>query len=292
MLTSMTGFGRGEASLPSVGRAVVEIQTLNHRFLEVECRLPEGFQSFEEQVRAMAAGALRRGRARISVALRVEGAGARPAFQTAVARQYLGQLKRLKRELGLPGSVSLEMILGLPQVISVPQQDRLPADWWPALKGALAKALAQVVRMRRKEGAHLAEEMTRLLGTLQSLAGKIRRRLPALRAGLKKRMARRIQALATMGKSGQGAVAAEAASLVQGMDVSEELARIDSHLIHLRQAISGRLESAGRTVDFLAQELQREVNTLGTKAREAQVIGWVVAMKNEIEKLREQSANV
>ncbi len=298
MLTSMTGFGRAEVPVPPIGHAAIEIHTLNHRFLEVDCRLPDGFQSLEGPVRTAVAGAIRRGRVRVSVALKTKEPQSPRIFQAEMARRYLSQLRALQRRLKVPGEVTLEMLLGLPQVIAVPEKEALSIRWWPHLKAGILRALEKVLAMRRQEGQRLARNLMHLVDSLEQLNGRVRRQVPAAQTALQKRWADRIQrVLRQTGSREESAldrktVVAEAAAFVQATDVSEELTRIDSHLKALRQALSGRVESPGRTADFLAQELHREANTLGAKMREGSVVRWVIAMKNQIEKIREQVANV
>ena len=290
MLTSMTGFGRAEVPLPPAGRAIVEIHTLNHKFLEVECRLPDGFQGFEEQIRSLVNQEFRRGRVKISVALKAKEVRSPVVFQTALARQYMSQLRGFQRKLRIPGEVDLNLVLGLPQVISSPEPDLLPTRWWPHLKEGVSQALVRAVKMRRQEGQRLEGGLRQLLQKLESLRRKVQQRVPVVQRGLEKRLATRIQAIVPTADS--RAIAAEAASVVQATDVTEELGRLQSHLTALYQVVSGESESPGRTIDFLAQELHREINTLGSKIRDTAVIRHVVAMKGHIEKLREQAANV
>jgi len=290
MLTSMTGFGRAEVELPPAGRAVVEIQTLNHRFLDMECRLPDGFQSFEEQVRSLVAGKIHRGRVRVFLNWKAQARRIPVDFREGLARQYVAELKRLQRNLQLSGPVTLEMILGLPQVVTVMEQEALPPQGWASVKGAMGRALAQVMMMRRKEGDRLAKAVTRHVRSLATLSRRIQNRLPGIQREAQKRLIQRVQAIVPT--ADPKAVVGQVISFAQATDVTEELVRISSHLLALRKAVQGSAESPGRTIDFLAQELHREVNTLGTKVRQGQVVRWVVEMKNQIEKLREQAANI
>ncbi len=306
MLISMTGFGRAEVALPSGTQAVVEIRTLNHRFMEMETRLPEGLQGYEDSLRAMVADAIHRGRVRVSVAMKISETASPVTFQTALAKRYVNQLRRVKQDLKLGGSVTLETVLGLPQVMVSAKREGALARSWPSLKQGLSRALAHTLKMRRQEGKRLEKVLENLLKTMEGLHRKIRHRAPIAQSVLRTRLTSRIQAaLQSTGgaarPTGRSAVAAEAAAWVQSTDVSEELARIASHLTALRQAARGNsgasknkalAGSPGRTIDFLAQELQREANTLGAKMRDTAVVRWVVAMKGQIEKLREQAANV
>ncbi len=184
----------------------------------------------------------------------------------------------------------MEMVLGLPEVVTLPRRDLTPSQWWPRLRMGVSQALENAVKMRRQEGKVLSRILADIVVKLDGLSGSIRRRLPVAQRDLKERLIARLKVLA--GPVDKKLLAHEAAALVQANDVSEELARIHSHLASLHTVVAGSVESPGRTADFLAQELHREVNTLGVKARDATTIHWVVAMKGEIEKLREQAANV
>lgn len=291
MLLSMTGFGRAEVKLPPSGRAVIEIQTLNHKFLEVECRVPDGFQAMEGALRARAATAVRRGRMRISVNLKTGSLKTPATIQMDVARRYVHEINRMKSMLKLAGPITPETILSLPQVVSVGYAlEELPASWRKAIEQGVAQALAQVVQMRRKEGQRLEKTLQQLEQTLAHLSGRIRQRIPAAQREFKERFMARVKILAP--EADAKLLTTEAAAMIQGSDVSEEIARIQSHLLALKNAMAGKTESPGRTIDFLAQELHREVNTLGSKLREAQITQWVVDLKGQIEKLREQAANI
>lgn len=302
-MTSMTGFGRAEAVLPPAGRVAVEIRSVNHRFLEVETRVPEGFQAWEEEMRVLAARQLRRGQVRVSVSMKWNDAPLPVEFDRAQAARYLRELRRLEKKLGLKETVTLQLLLGLPQVMKAADREHPSARQWPLVQKAVEQALAALVRMRRQEGARLQRELQAEIAVLARLAEKVRRNAPLIYRQAQKRLAKRIETLlrgSSAAAMSSASVLAEAGTLAQAADVSEELARIDSHLHALTKMVRGeqvasagdRASSPGRTIDFLSQELQREVNTLGTKLRDAAVVECVVAMKGQIEKLREQAANL
>ena len=290
MLTSMTGFGRAEVSLPPAGRAVVEVHSLNHKFLEVECRLPEGLQGFEGEIRSLVGEKFQRGRVKVVVSLKTKGVSSPVVFQTALARHYAMELRRFQKRLGIPGAVDLPLVLGLPQVIAAVSPEPYLLRWWPRVRSGISQALARTVRMRHQEGRRLGKVLLRLLRLLEGFRRKVNSRIPLVEKRMEKKFAARIQRLLPTADS--RAVVAEAAQLAQASDVSEELERLQSHLTALRQLLEAAAESPGRTMDFLAQELHREVNTLGSKVRDVAVIRHVIAMKGHIEKVREQAANV
>ncbi|MCM8794409.1 MAG: YicC family protein [Candidatus Omnitrophica bacterium] len=290
MLISMTGFGRGEAVSPSLGRVVVEIQTLNHRFLDMEFRLPEGFLALEQALRARVAASIRRGRARIFVNVKSRKESAIAVFQQDVAKRYAVQLKQLQKKAGLSGAVTLETVLTLPHVVTMPSTADLSDQWAGAVGKAAAQALQRLAQMRRKEGGRLEKTLARLAGSLERLKDKTAQRVPEAQKNLEERIRGRLRE--EVPQADPEALLKEAAVFVRETDVSEELARLQSHLTALKQAISGKADSPGRTIDFLAQELQRETNTLGVKVKDAQINRWVVEMKGLIEKIREQAANI
>lgn len=307
MLISMTGFGRAEAELPGSGRAVAEIRSVNHRYLEVECRLPESLMMFEESIRSMAARSFARGQVRISVSVKGSRDPVVAVFQEPMARRYHQQLSALQKRLGLSGEIPLQTLLQLPQVMTVSEQSGLPsAALWKKVEQAVSKALAEAVTMRKREGGRLEKALKQRVGFFADLIGKIRKQVPVAQKALQGRLAERIQAaLQQAGReipeAAQEAVLREAASMVQATDVNEELERIDSHLTALRGVLAGQPAGVtkkgeragpGRTLDFMAQELQREINTLGTKMRDPEISRWVVEFKGQIEKLREQAANI
>lgn len=286
----MTGFGRAQAPAPSGGHVVVEIQTLNHRFLDVECRLPEGFLMLEDLVRTMVGQHIRRGRVKVSLGVKAKK-NPSAIFQADVARRYLQQIQALQRRLKVPGEVTMDLLVGLPQVVAIPQADELvPAEWAAPVKKGVAAALEHVVQMRRREGQRLQRLLSGILRTMETLSAHVRRQAPIVQKQLAARWRQRIQAMAP--EADPNTVAMQAAAFVQETDVREELDRIGSHLTALRQAVAGRAQNPGRTIDFLAQELHREVNTLGSKLRDGTVVQHVVEMKGLVEKLREQAANI
>ncbi len=300
----MTGFGRAEATLPrrqgGAGRAVVEVRTVNHRFLEVEARLPEGLQAFEENLRQAVGRWIQRGQVRVSVMVRPAEESLPVAFDEGLARSYAGQLRRLQHRLKVKGEITLPMLLNLPRVVTVQEREGAGAEQWPRVEATVQRALQQAVQMRRKEGRRLEKVLRQLARRLEDLTGKIRRQGGQIQADLERRLAARIRVLSRSlpgGRPDPKTVTTEAAALVQSADVREELDRMDSHLAALNAALKGRSSpgkgtSPGRTIDFLAQELHREVNTLGSKLRDRSLVRWVIEMKGQVEKIREQAANL
>lgn len=293
MIQSMTGYGRAEASGERLV-ATVECRSLNHRHLDIVVKLPRPLAAQELEARRMVQEAIQRGRVEVSAVLSAV-VGAAPSavgVNLAQALEYIGAARTLAAKADLPGEPTLEWLLGQPGVLERQEQVAVTGDEaGPVLSQALARALAELVGRRRAEGQALARELDRLR---DSLAGQVEElaalapRVAALRAI---RLRERIQALLGEIPIDEGRLAMEAAALAERADVTEELARLRAHLDQLAGLLSEG-GPVGRTMDFLLQEMHREVNTLGAKSDDLGVAQAVIAAKATLEKLREQVQNV
>ncbi len=293
-LASMSGFGAGHGAAGRV-RVAVEIRTVNQRGLDVAVNLPDALQPMEPEVRAAIVAALARGR--VDVRVQVErpagrgGPGLRPLVDAPVAARHARELAALARRLGLERP-RIESILALPGVLVREDPAPDPRALARGLAAGLTAALGRLVIMRRREGVALARD---LLGRAASLEGGVReveRRWPEARRALEERQAGRLKEL--FERAGEGARASTAREFVAAADrgdVSEELTRLASHLAQFRETVAGG-SPAGRKLEFLAQEFHREVNTIGSKSQDAALTRVVVAMKEDVERIREQLANV
>ncbi|MDH5526156.1 MAG: YicC family protein [Nitrospirota bacterium] len=281
----MTGFGAAEE-----GALAVEIRTVNHRYLDPHLRLPRECAIFEPEVRALVARHLRRGRVELSA--RLGGIGSNGIFRVdrEQAEKYLDAVRHLHME-GSPHTVDLAALLALPGVLvpEVLQQD--PEVLKPMLLGAVERACVQLSAMRREEGAALEAELRERLAAITQATARLRERAPQSAQAAGQRLRERVAGLA--GEVGVDAIriAQEAAILAERADVTEELIRLASHLEQFATALDSD-EPAGRTLDFLLVEMNREANTTGAKCQDAEMSREVVFVKGEIEKLREQVQNV
>lgn len=282
-MRSMTGFGRGVAEHAGAV-ATVELRAVNHRHLDLKLRgaLPP---AIEELVSARIRGALERGSISVSVHLR-GGAGQTRIDRAAAARAH-AQLAELAAELGLepPG---LGLVLGQPGVI-VPADEPDDAGALGAVDAALGRALGQLDQMRVAEGRALASELGARLDELGTLRGRVEELAAAIPSQLQRRLAERIAKLGV--DVDPGRLAQEIAMLAERADVTEELVRLASHLDQAR-ALVGGAGAVGRRLDFLVQELGRELNTIGSKSAAAEITTAIVTAKAALEKLREQIQNV
>jgi uncharacterized protein (TIGR00255 family) len=288
----MTGYGRGEAAREGC-RITVEISSVNRRQTDIAVNLPRELDALEPRVREAVQEAVARGRVNVRVALEYTeaAAGRRLPLNPALARAAARALNGLAAELKLP-PVGLDTVLRVPGVLQPAPQSTDAGAFWPLLEKALQRALRALTRMRRQEGRHLAADLRRRIATLRRLAGDIRARAPGVAGRYREQLLVRIAAFGVEGVSrDDDRVLKEVAIFAERADISEELTRLRSHFQQFDTHVRGR-EPVGRLLDFLAQEMNREINTIGSKANDGEISRHVVAMKAELEKFREQVQNV
>lgn len=290
MLRSMTGFGVGEAAL-GTGRIALEIRSVNHRFLDVRVRLPRELSEHSTYLEQLARARLSRGRVELYV--RFDG----PSLGTLVidkrrAMEAIRALQELRDELGLTEPVPLSVLGSIPDLFVSPAQSD-PDAVRASLQTALEGALAAMDQMRRAEGEHLRADLQARLNTVESLANEIAGLSEGLAERYRRRLRERIQRLLEGQETllDPGRLEQEVALLADHVDVSEELTRLGCHCRQFGMLL-GSDEPVGRRLDFLLQEMAREVNTIGSKANEADIAFRVVELKAEIERMREQVQNV
>lgn len=296
---SMTGFGEAEAVV--LGRRTrIELRSINHRYLEIRCRLPRTLSSLEARLTAMIKERVQRGKVDLVVTLEetVDAQGLGPMIDVNLARAYWADIEHLAQALGMTRpQPDLALLLGLPDVVRLEESDAAHGEAvWSQLAPALAQALERFAATRRAEGQALGEDLLRRTELLQQLLERVRARAPqALRhhqQKLRERVTRLLEHTGG-GRPDEARLAQELALLADRLDIEEELTRLDHHLSSLGRALSGEEPGPlGRRLDFLVQELMREVNTIGAKANDALIADLVVGMKSELERIREQVQNL
>lgn len=289
----MTGYGQAAAERDG-RRAVVEIRAVNHRFLDLKVRGPSLDPAVEEAVTSAIRKRIERGS--ITAGLRVElrGGAAAVRVDQEVARRVHAELSGLRAALGIEEPVSLALVCAQPGVL-VPQEDATDAEALVAcVREATEQALDALVGMREAEGTALAQDMGARLGRLAALADEIAGRAATApeeaRRRLEERLARLLQGSRV--EVDEVRLAQEVALLADRLDVTEELVRLRSHLEQASQIMAESQGGVGRRLDFLVQELGREINTIGAKSQSAEIARAVVAAKAELEKVREQVQNI
>ena len=292
MMQSMTGHGRGTAQEEG-HRITVECASVNRKGMEIAIALPKPLTTLEPKVREEVQRAIRRGRVNVTIVFESPGKGSEPGvIDKVAARRVLRELQSLRDELSLPGEISLELLLRSPGVLRITLEEVPDAEeLWPTVKLALAHALERMGVMRQKEGVHLVSDLLKRLRLLESAAKAIRTRVPAVLRQRRDHLKERLEELGSPIPAGDPALARELALMAERSDITEELTRLESHFMQCREALAGT-EPAGRTLDYLAQEMFREFNTLGNKAGDAVISRRVVQSKAELDRIREQVANL
>jgi uncharacterized protein (TIGR00255 family) len=293
MIRSMTGYGRAEAAGARITLSV-EVKSVNHRHLDLVFKLPRAITSLEADARRLIQSAVGRGRVDVGVSLSsVEGGTLAPlSVNLNQAREYTEIARHLADELGLPGGPTVDWLLQQPGVILREAEATLSAEEaWPVLALALTRALGELQARRDAEGQALAQELGLLHEGLGAHIEIMTKRAPAAVERRAARLRERIQSLLGEATLDETRIATEVAIWAEKTDVSEELARLRAHLAQFALLLRDG-GAVGRTLDFLIQEMNREVNTLGAKADDLEIAQAVIAAKSTLEKLREQAQNI
>jgi len=288
----MTGYGAGAAEARGA-RVTVEMRGLNQRFLDVKVAVPREYAAWETEIRDRVRKTAQRGRVEVTV-MRAPIAAERRyrvAMQPGLARAYVGAVRELVQTLRLTGGPSLGDVLRLPGLFEVTEETPDLGGERTALRRALGAALRAFDGERRREGAHLERDMRRRTTQMRALTARIRRRLPEALAALHRQVEERLVRLVGGKELDANRIAHEVAMLAERGDITEEIVRLESHLAALASAL-GEQGPVGKRIDFLVQEVHRELNTTGAKAGDLTITDLVLAAKGELEKLREQVQNV
>lgn len=288
----MTGYGKGEATTPN-GTFIVEIRSVNHRYGEISVRMPRMFYAFENEVKREAASILKRGKIDISVQWdETTAAQTAPQLDMAVARGYYDAYTRLSKELNLPQDAPLSLIMSQKGVLKEAAASEFDeAELQPQLIAAVQGAVAALDGMRTREGEALARDLQGRRAQVAEWSALIGERTPQVVAEYRLKLKTRLDQLLEGVEMDESRLAQEVALLADRSDITEELVRLASHFSQFDEAL-GSAEPVGRKLDFLMQEMNREVNTIGSKSNDAGITTLVIQIKAEMEKMREQVQNV
>ena len=290
-MRSMTGYGRGESER-SGAKISVEINSVNRRQSDIVINLPRDLSVLEPRVRQTVADRLTRGRTNVVVGFAPDASAPRKlGLDRALARSYHQDMRALQAELSVPGEINIGMILQAPGVMRLSENGIEPDEVWPALEEALGNALGELIKMREREGKHLAKDLVKRLKVVRQSLKEVKKMYPVVTEKYRETLLERIRKAGFDLEPNDERLLKEVAFFADRSDVSEELTRLESHLAqfahHLRKD-----EPVGRTLEFIVQEISRELNTLGAKAGDAEISRHVVACKSEVEKIREQIQNL
>jgi uncharacterized protein (TIGR00255 family) len=294
MIQSMTGFGRTSGALSPRYFATVTAKSVNHRFLEASVRLPEYMWDMEAPLRALASEFFSRGKLDLSIRIqRTQQPEYSVRINTQIANTVIPQLRSIAEELGL-GTFSGSDLMRVPDLLQVEAVDAEIADEErDALTALVRDAFTQMTSMREREGVSLRDDIAARAAAIRKLREEIAGHRDEVRAEVLASYQQRVQEIASAAgvDVAQDRIAQEVVIMVEKGDIAEELTRLAHHLDQIEKAIGGK-EAAGKKLDFLSQEMLREINTMGSKSRSAAIRTVVVELKTEVERIREQVQNV
>ncbi|HWF20288.1 MAG TPA: YicC/YloC family endoribonuclease [Verrucomicrobiae bacterium] len=292
-MKSMTGYGRGECAQKGF-KVTVELSSVNRKQSEISVALPRELEVLEAQLRDVINRSISRGRLTARVALH-SADGRLPGqvrLNVPLAKAYVRELNQLAKDLKLDGPITLDMLIRVPGVVQTDEEMADAEDFWSAVEKALQQALATLVKMREREGAHLAKDLARRIDLMRRATTQVQKRAPEVQKRYREQLLLRIKSagVETPGDDDERLLK-EVVYFADRSDISEELTRLQSHFQQFDDCLNSK-EPVGRTLDFLAQEINREVNTIGSKANDSLISRAVVTLKAELEKFREQAQNV
>lgn len=293
MIRSMTGYGSAEALL--AGRKfIVEMKSVNHRYLEISLRLPGMLSPLEPEIKKKIGELFSRGR--IEASIRIDNgdtaeSNGRLGLNLPLARHYYDLLSQLKSELNLAGEISLALMTGFRDLFVPAETFHDPAELWKGLSGLLAEAMRTLAEMREREGESLCKDLTARLALIAAVLESIAARAPQVIDEYRKRLQERIRELTGEALIDETRLLQEVAIMADKSDITEEIVRFRSHMEQFTDLLT-KEEGAGRKIDFLIQEMGREINTIGSKSSDSEISRSVIEIKSELSKLREQVQNV
>jgi len=292
-MKSMTGYGRGEGAQDGF-KVTVELSSVNRRQSEIAVYLPRELEPLESRLRDEINRRIARGRLTVKVALHAADGSwtGQVKLNATLAKAYARELNRLARDLKLPDPVTLEVLVRAPGVLQTEEGLSDAAAFWPAVEKALRQALDALIRMREREGAHLSKDLQKRMMLVRRSVERVQKQAPEVLKRYQEQLRERVKnaGLETPAVDDERLLK-EIVYFADRSDISEELTRLRSHFEQFADCLKAK-EPVGRTLDFLAQEMNREVNTIGSKANDSLISREVVTLKAELEKFREQVQNV
>jgi len=290
----MTGYGRGEVVVNGL-RLTAEVRSVNHRFCELSARLPRMLSAYEAEARKVLSDSLTRGKISLVV---MWGEGEREAepvgtlkLDERTAGRYLELLGALKNKYGLKGEMDIQSFASLPNLFVWEEPETDPEFYLTMLRKVVTEATEDVIRMKEEEGKALRKDLEARVESIRSRVGHVRERAPERTRVAQEKLRERIRALLTEGQLSEDRIAQEVALLADRLDCTEECVRLESHCGHFLKLLDEE-STPGRKLNFLLQEMNREINTIGSKSSDVPIVEQVVEVKEELERIREQVQNI
>lgn len=293
MIKSMTGFGRSEYT-DGKRNITVEIKSVNHRYSDISVKMPRRYSFAEDRVKAVVKSRLKRGKVDVSIMVEnITENDINIKLNEPIARQYFDNLKTLQESFGLNGEITLKLLATMPDVMkAIPDVDD-EEEIAKAILIPVEEAAVNLEKMRAVEGEKLAEDLLGRGETIKEILDKIAERAPGVVVDYAAKLRDRItELLAGNAAVPEERILTEAAIFADKCAIDEEITRLNSHLIQLKKIVDSPNDAEGKKLDFLVQEMNREANTIGSKANDITITNYMLEIKSEIEKIREQVQNV
>lgn len=291
MIRSMTGYGLGEAVINGK-KFTVEIRSVNHRYSDINIRMPRTMNYLEENVKSFLKDKISRGKIDVFISFEsTAGDDYEISLNESLAEAYIKVLKTIKEKHDVIDDISVSLVSKFPDVISINKKEDDKDFLWSLLEKALLEAFNAFILMREKEGNKLQKDLLEKSVKLEEYLSAIKERSPYLVQDYKIKLEKRLHEILPNHTLDENRIALEVALFADKCSIDEEIVRLDSHITQLRDILTTE-DVVGRKLDFLAQEMNREVNTIGSKANDLQITHSVVELKSEIEKIREQIQNL
>ena len=292
MIRSMTGFGRCEVA-DGERKFTVEMKGVNHRYLDVNIRMPKKLNFFETSIRNLLKKRIQRGKVDLFVSYEDLSEGqVSLKYNEALAQEYLDYFRQMETTFGLENDVRVSTISRCPEVLTMEEQALDEEELWNGLEKALNGAIDQFVETRTLEGENLKKDILEKLSGMLELVGYIEERAPRIIAEYREKLEAKVQELLEDTQIEESRIAAEVVIFADKICTDEELVRLRSHIVHMKETLESSDSGIGRKLDFIAQEMNREANTILSKANDLEVSNVGIDLKTEIEKVREQIQNI
>ena len=289
-MRSMTGYGKGTAS--SAGLTVTaEIKTVNHKFFDWNMKMPKGFLFVEDDAKKAVAGAVSRGHVDLYLTVEKQTAEAGEyRADAALARMYVDSARQLSETLGVPFDITASSLMKNPDIVTLSETEIDDETVRKVTLEAVSEAVSALVAMREREGAALAADLSEKLASIEASLEEVKKEAPRAVAEYSRKLRARIDEALGQLPLDEARLATEVALFADKCAIDEEISRLGAHIAAMRALIASQGQ-VGRKLDFLVQEMNRETNTIGSKANDLAITERVLAMKNDIEKIREQAQN-
>lgn len=291
MIKSMTGFGRCEIQ-KETRKFTVELKSVNHRYLDVNIRMPKKLNFFETAIRTLLKQYANRGK--VDIFISYEDSSQQQMalkYNVALAAEYMQYFRQMSEEFQLENDIRVSSLSHCPEVLTMEEQTEDEEALWAGLQEALKGAFTQFVETRTKEGEHLKQDILQKLSGMEELVHEIEIRSPKILAEYRTKLEEKVKELLADTQIEESRIAAEVILFADKICTDEEVVRLKSHIVHMKHTLE-EPEGIGRKLDFIAQEMNREANTILSKANDLEVSNYAIGLKTEIEKVREQIQNI